>query len=134
MEQPTTHSATFSLSGSQLAQVSRKPVWRWRRQKVRKLPIGGAVAPLPHAFSRRRPPKAAVSAGSDTATSGVREQEWVRSHWREYAGRWVALDGSRLVAEATGAREALEKARAVGVVSPFLVHVTEPSELPFGGW
>ena len=34
----------------------------------------------------------------------------------------------------TGAREALEKARSIGVPSPFLVHVTEPSELPFGGW
>jgi hypothetical protein len=44
------------------------------------------------------------------------------------------LDGSRLVAEAAGAREALEKARTSGVISPFLVHVTEPSELPFGGW
>ena len=31
-------------------------------------------------------------------------------------------------------REALEQARALGVFSPFLVHVTEPSELPFGGW
>jgi len=69
-----------------------------------------------------------------TPSSGAREQEWVRSHWQEYAGRWVALDGSRLVADAAGAREALEKARAAGVVSPFLVHVAEPSELPFGGW
>lgn len=77
---------------------------------------------------------AAVSAGSDMAAPGAREREWVRSRWREYAGLWVALDGNRLVGEATGAREALEKARAAGVVSPFLVHVTEPSELPFGGW
>ena len=66
--------------------------------------------------------------------SGEREQEWLRCHWREYAGKWVALDGSRLIAEATGAREALLTARAAGVGSPFLVHVTGPSELPFGGW
>jgi hypothetical protein len=94
----------------------------------------GAIVRMPHPFSRRRARKAVVPAGSGMAASGAREQEWVRSHWREYAGRWVALDGARLVAEATGAREALEKARAAGVVSPFLVHVAEPSELPFGGW
>lgn len=101
---------------------------------MRGLPIWGAIVPMPKAFSKQRAPKGAVSAGSDVAASGTREQEWVRSHWREYAGLWVALDGSRLVGEATGARDALEKARASGVVSPFLVHVTAPSELPFGGW
>jgi hypothetical protein len=89
---------------------------------------------MPQAFSKRRPSKTKGAAGFDLATSGTREQEWVQSHCREYAGRWVALDGGRLVAEAAGAREALEKARALGVFSPFLVHVTEPSELPFGGW
>jgi hypothetical protein len=94
----------------------------------------GTIVPMPRAFSKRRPSRATGSAGSGISTSGEREQEWVRSHWREYAGRWVALDGSRLVGEATVAREALEQARALGVFSPFLVHVTEPSELPFGGW
>jgi hypothetical protein len=89
---------------------------------------------MPHLFASRRTAKAIVSANSDMAEHGAREQEWVRSHWREYVGRWVALEGSRLVAEAAGAREAVEKAKASGVVSPFLVHVTEPSELPFGGW
>ena len=83
--------------------------------------------------SKRRVSKATVPADCDLA-AGRQEQAWVQSHCHEYAGRWVALDGGRLVAEAAGAREALEKARALGVFSPFLVHVTEPSELPFGGW
>jgi len=89
---------------------------------------------MPRGFASRRTAKAIISDNSDMAEHGAREQEWVRSHWREYVGRWVALEGSRLLAEAAGAREALEKANASGVVSPFLVHVTEPSELPFGGW
>lgn len=101
---------------------------------MKRLPVRGAIVPMPHAFAKRRAPKIAFSASSNIGVSGAREQDWVRSHWREYAGRWVALDGSRLVAEASGSREALEKARASGVVSPFLVHVAEPSELPFGGW
>jgi hypothetical protein len=133
MEQLMTPPARLSLCGSRLTQVARKPARRSRRRKEWTAGFG-RIVPMPHAFAKRRAPRAAVSAGSDPAVSGAREQEWVRSHGREYSGRWVALDGSRLVAEATGAREALEQARAAGVVSPFLVHMTEPSELPFGGW
>ena len=133
MQKLPTHFATFSLSSSRLAQVVRKPVRRSRRRKVRGLPIRGAIVPMPKPSSRQRAPRT-VSAVPGVAASGTREEEWVRSHWREYAGRWVVLDGGRLVGEAAGARDALEKARAAGVVSPFLVHVTELSDLPFGGW
>jgi len=69
-----------------------------------------------------------------TAAPGGREQEWLRIHWREHVGSWIALDDGRMVGEATRARDALEQARSAGFPSPFLVHVTEPSELPFGGW
>jgi hypothetical protein len=65
---------------------------------------------------------------------GVREHEWVRSNSQEYAGKWVALMGSRLIAVAEGAREAMEKAKAAGVRAPFLVHLPDVAELPFGGW
>jgi len=133
MDQLTNHAAIFSLPGSRLSKVTRKRGRRLRRRKVR-LPTLRAIVPKPKVFSKRRGPNTTVSANSDLATSGESAQEWIRSHWREYAGLWVALDGSRLVGEARGAREALEKARASGVVAPFLVHVTEPSELPFGGW
>jgi hypothetical protein len=68
------------------------------------------------------------------AAPGAREQEWVRSHTQEYAGKWVALMGSRLIADGAGARETLQKARNAGVSVPFLVHMPELPELPFGGW
>jgi hypothetical protein len=133
MGQMLAHSTRFCLSGSRLAQVTRKP-FRRQREKARRLPAWGAFVPMPQMFRRRRTHSATVFTEADLATSGEREQEWVRSHWREHVGNWVALDRGRLIAEATHAREALEKARAAGVLSPFLVHVTEPSELPFGGW
>jgi Family of unknown function (DUF5678) len=133
MEQGAIKSARFSLSGPRLAKMARKPANRPRMRKARRLPSLGEFVPMPTFRNRRSPPRP-LPAGTGIAASGVREQEWLRSHWREYAGRWVALDGNRLVSEAAGAREALEKARAAGVRSPFLVHVTAPSELPFGGW
>ena len=70
----------------------------------------------------------------DAGRTGVRERDWLEHHWREHVGRWVALDGGRLVGEAANAREALQRARESGHSMPFLVHVTEPSEKPFGGW
>jgi len=133
MEQTVNHSVRYSLLGPRLASVTRKPVRR-PREKARRLQAWGAIMPLPRTFRKRGAARAVVVAGADLATSGVREQEWVRSHWREYAGKWVALDNSGLVAEAANARAALEKAKTAGVPFPFLIHVTEPTDLPFGGW
>jgi hypothetical protein len=89
---------------------------------------------MPQTFSKRRAPKATAPSGLEVAVSGEKEQAWVQSHWREYVGQWVTLDGARLLGVAPVAREALEMARARGVWAPFLVHVAEPSDLPFGGW
>jgi len=133
MKQIHNRSARFLPSGPRLGQVARKRARRFR-EKNRRLPARGAIVPMPQTLSKRRASRAPVSRQADFAASGLREQEWVRSHWREHVGNWVALDHGRLVAEAARAREAVEKARAAGFPSPFLVHVTEPSELPFGGW
>jgi hypothetical protein len=134
MEHAITHFTRMAPSGPRLAQVVRKPLRRPRTRKMKRPSSLGAHVPMPQAFRKRRAHRTAASATADLTATGAREQEWLRSHWREYAGKWIALCGNRLLAEAGGAREALEKARAAGVKFPFLVHVTGPSELPFGGW
>ena len=126
----------FPLLSRGLAQVERKPTRRARAKKTRRLRPLGIIVPMPSASPRSRPValRTPGSASVEGTPPGTKEQELVMRHWREYLGRWVAVDGSRLVGEANNAREALEKARASGHSSPFLVHVTEPSNLPFGGW
>lgn len=63
-----------------------------------------------------------------------RERAWVEAHRDEYLGQWVALDGDRLLAHGTNAREVAEVARAAGVKSPFVEQIM-PSLEPFmGGW
>jgi len=131
MEQRT---HTVKLLGLVSARIARKPVRRSRARTPRRLVSMGMSVSISPTASKRRPSRAIRADGSGPSISGKREQEWIESHWREYAGRWVALDGSRLLAADASAREALEKARALGASSPFLVHVTEPSDLPFGGW
>lgn len=83
---------------------------------------------------RRSTPSDSEPMKRNEALWGIREQEWLRDHWREHIGQWIALDGNLLVGEGRSAREAHSKAREAGHPSPVLVHVTEPSELPFGGW
>jgi hypothetical protein len=64
----------------------------------------------------------------------AREMEWVQEHRAEFAGQWVALDGERLLAYGTNAREVFAAARASGVSEPLVLKVEAPDALPFGGW
>jgi hypothetical protein len=110
---------------------------RTRHARPRKEPTlhsRGTNVPMHHAFTLPRTKALKAAVIYEAPVSGVREQEWLRDHWREHIGQWVALQGNQLVGEAVSAREALEQARASGHRSPFLVHVTELSKLPFGGW
>jgi hypothetical protein len=70
----------------------------------------------------------------DVSTRGVKEQRWLHDNWRAYVNRWVALDGGLLIAESADARKTYEAARALEHRTPFMIHVTPPEELPFGGW
>jgi hypothetical protein len=44
----------------------------------------------------------------DPVSSRSLEQAWLKQHQAEYAGAWVALEGARLVARRSSAREAPE--------------------------
>ena len=124
----------FAALVSGVSKAERKRTRQTRTSKKCNLPSLGVNVPMHGIFrqARTKAPKAAVV--HEAPVSGVREQEWLKHHWREHIGRWVALEGEQMVGEAVSAREALEQARASGHRSPFLVHVTESSELPFGGW
>lgn len=59
-----------------------------------------------------------------------REHEWRRSN-REllqsrFAGKWIVLEGEEVVAHGTDARQAVEQARAKGVVVPYVFFVEPP--------
>jgi hypothetical protein len=72
-------------------------------------------------------------ANAPSAWTGEAEMRWLREHGGEYAGRWVALDGDRLVAHGAEGREVYRDARARGVENPFVTFVE--SDVPFvAGW
>ncbi|MDQ3253161.1 MAG: DUF5678 domain-containing protein [Acidobacteriota bacterium] len=63
-----------------------------------------------------------------------REHAWIEAHRDEYLGQWVALDGDRLIAHGTNAREVYLAAREKGVKAPFLEQMMPSLEPYMGGW
>lgn len=62
------------------------------------------------------------------------EMRWLADESGPYAGQWVALDGSRLVAHGTELAGVSAAARAAGVSRPLLTHLPPADDLRFGGW
>ena len=66
-------------------------------------------------------------------TDRSREFQWLADHRRGFAGKWVALDGYRLIASGDHAKDVFAAARR-SRRSP-LIHYIEPWDAPlFGGW
>ena len=62
------------------------------------------------------------------------ELSWLATEAGPYAGQWVALSGSRLVAHGPEAATVHAAARAANVERPLLVHLPVDEEPPFAGW
>lgn len=64
-----------------------------------------------------------------------REIEWLRRNRAQYSGKWVALEGDRLIAAGEDANSVFRAAKQSGTGVPFVVHVQAETGLPFmGGW
>jgi hypothetical protein len=64
----------------------------------------------------------------------IREAAWLEQHGEEYAGQWVALDGERLVASSTNAKDVFAAAKAAGVADALIVRVGSREALSFAGF
>ena len=69
-----------------------------------------------------------------TPVDRSRELHWLADHRKEYTGRWVALDGYRLLASSDNPKEVFAAARKAGVPHPLFHWVDPPDAPPFGGW
>lgn len=66
------------------------------------------------------PAKARVGGRMDKERS--REVQWMRAHWQEYRGQWVALDGDVLLAHSPSFQEVMDRLRVAPSPHPALVH------------
>ena len=71
----------------------------------------------------------------ESVHSQKREQHmaWLKANREEYSGRYVALDGDRLMGDGRTIKEAAEQAKANGCHNPFLVYVLSSDVVANGG-
>lgn len=63
-----------------------------------------------------------------------KERKWLEENQDKYIGKWVVLDGDKLVGAGDDPKPFVEEARANGVKVPF-VQFIEDDSIPFtGGW
>lgn len=78
--------------------------------------------------------KDGIETGCAPMIDASKELRWLKEHRHEYMGQWIALDGDRLVAHGTNAREIFQTAREAGIKVPFVEQILPSDDLPFGGW
>jgi hypothetical protein len=74
--------------------------------------------------------------GDELSPNRTREAEraWLEAHGDAYVEQWVVLEADQLVAHGAEARIVYNEARAKGISTPYLVHVTPKAEPYVGGW
>jgi len=60
------------------------------------------------------------------------ETEWLAQNANRYQGRWVALDGDRLLADGSCAKQVFDAIKGYRPI-PLVVRI-ESQTLPFAGW
>lgn len=81
---------------------------------------------------RERPDHSAAPSPADRSNESL---FWLNENREEYLGKWVALDGGRLVAAGLTAAEVYKKAKEAGIRIPFVELVAGEESSPItGGW
>jgi hypothetical protein len=57
------------------------------------------------------------------------ERRWLKENAQKYAGGWVALDGDRLLASGSSAREVYAALKAAGISGSLVTRVEHPDDL-----
>jgi len=84
--------------------------------------------------TKTKPP---VSASRKVASYNAREIEmqWIQEHGHDYPGQWVAVDGDRLIAHGSDAKQVFAEVDRAGVADPLFAHLEPDDRFPeIGGW
>lgn len=60
--------------------------------------------------------------------------EWLKAHRREVAGKYVALEDGKLIAEGRTLREVDREAKRKGATKPLLTYIAREDEELWAGW
>jgi Family of unknown function (DUF5678) len=71
---------------------------------------------------------------ADIKYNFVKSREWVKDNARKYVGKWIVLDGEKLLGFGENPVPIVEKARREGVQIPFVQFIEDNSKPFMGGW
>ena len=60
--------------------------------------------------------------------------KWIKENRNEYLGKWVCLDGDKLISYGEDAVKVHQEAKRTGITIPFVVEVREEETAYLGGW
>ncbi len=94
-----------------------------RRKQLRvMLDEPAPAAPPAHICAPAIPP-------AEFAAKWEQERTWLAQNQNDYAGRWVALDGDRLILSGASAREIYTALKAAGISGSLVTRVEHPDDL-----
>jgi hypothetical protein len=61
-------------------------------------------------------------------------RNWLSKNQHNYIGKWVALDGDKLIAASKNPNELVKKVKQLGIKNPFVQFIEDKSKSFIGGW
>lgn len=88
-----------------------------------------------HWLEENRKPRLAINDWQERNEKFRLAMRWIDEHRAEFLGKWVCLDGDKLVSYGDDAKQVYAEAKAKGIEIPFIEQVREEENAPFwGGW
>ena len=103
-------------------------------ESIRQLPANEQDKVL-HWLEENRKPRPAENNWDERTEKFHLAMRWIDEHRAEFLGKWVCLDGDRLISYGEDAGQVYAEAKAKGIKIPFIEQVREVETAPFwGGW
>ncbi len=100
---------------------------------ARGIDVGALIATAVQAWLRET--AAPVNAMRVSSRDRSAEMAWASSPDAQFFGKWVVLEGRKVVASGSNPKQLYDDVRAQGLTSPFLIFVSPAEQSPFvGGW
>lgn len=103
-------------------------------ESIRQLPANEQDKVL-HWLEEERKPRPAGKDWDERTKNFHLAMHWIDEHRAEFFGKWVCLDGDKLISYGDDAKQVYQEAKAKGIKIPFIEQVRTEENTPYwGGW